>query len=58
MEVAMARLNIHVENIKIAGSGDKVISAEEVRKHLVAAIHSIPTEKLHGFRGGQVTIIK
>jgi hypothetical protein len=53
----MSSPKIRVENIKVAGAGEKVVSADEVRKHLAAAISSIPADKLQGFRGGQVTII-
>jgi hypothetical protein len=52
-------INLRVENIslKTPASGDKLVQPEEVKKHLVEAINSIPVDKLRGFRGGQVTVM-
>jgi uncharacterized protein YggU (UPF0235/DUF167 family) len=54
-----AKLNLRVENVTVkpAAHGDKLVQPEEVRKHLIEAINSIPVDKLRGFRGGQVTIV-
>ena len=52
--------NPRVENIalKAPAHGDKLVQPDEVRKHLIEAINSIPVDKLRGFRGGQVTLLK
>ena len=53
-----SKVNVQVENIKIAApAGDKILSADDVKKQLVSAINSIPADRLKGFRGGQITIV-